>query len=215
MTRFTLILLTALAFVQSASAQEEPAPQRRTRLAIELGYYSPARESFRLNYEQSLFAGSASVPVSLGLELDRPLSAQTDLYLAIRRINHRLKSDNDVSLALMPVTLGIHYYIPKDFISLSGWTPYIGAGAEFYWTRFSSTYLATQNDPTPLAEVSTTDNFLGYGVDLGLGIEHPWGEVFSSSFGIDYDVNRLGFSDEGGLGNVGGFLFHARLAISF
>jgi hypothetical protein len=214
MIRSTLLLIAAFSFLQSASSQDEPSEGRRPKVALELGYYSPAKESFRMNYDQSLVFGSVSVPISLGLEFDRPVSAQTDLFLALRRINHQLKSENDITLALMPVTLGIHYYIPKDGIALSGWTPYLTTGLEFHWTRFSTSYLYTQTDPTVLGVVSTSQSYFGYGVMFGVGIDHPWGKLLSSSFGIDYDVNRLGSVDEGGLGNVGGFLFHARLTFT-
>jgi outer membrane protein with beta-barrel domain len=214
MIRPILILLAALASLQIASSQDGVSGRPGTKLGVELGYYSPAKESFRLNYDQSLFFGSAGVPISLGLEFDKSISGQTDLFLAIRRINHQLKSENDITLALMPVTLGIHYYIPKDVLALTGWTPYLATGLEFHWTRFSAITVYTQSDPTPLGLISTTQSYFGYGITFGLGIEHPWNNLLSSSFGIDYDVNRLGSADEGGLGNVGGFLFHARMAFT-
>lgn len=214
MTRLLIALLTIFASLQSAYPQESPAAGRTTRVAIEFGYYSPARESFRKNYDQCFFLGSSGVPIALGVEIDYPLSAHTDLFLSVSRINHQLKSHKAFTLALMPATMGIHYYIPKRFIDLTGWTPFLGTGLEFWWTRFSATYLVTQNDPTPLLEVNSTESYLGYGITFGLGIEHPLGDIFSSSFGVNYDVSRLGSADEGGLGNLGGFLFAARLTVN-
>lgn len=209
------MLVTAiLGLQQIAFPQADRADPRPTAIALELGYYSPARQSFRTNYSQSLFVGSADVPISLGAELDYPISDGTDLYFSFKRINHALKSNRDFSLTLMPATLGVHYYLPKTFIDLGGWTPYFGGGAEFYWSRFSATYLVTQQDPTPLQEISESSNYFGYGITLGVGFEHPLGGRVRSSFAINYDVNRLGFSDEGGLGNVGGLLLSAKIGFT-
>jgi len=213
----TILMVFAgiLGLQQLAFSQEETPERRKMAIALELGYYSPARQSFRTNYSQSLFFGSSEGPISLGIEFDYPIAQAADLYVSFKRINHALKSDRDISLALMPATLGVHYYIPKTFIDFGNWTPYFGGGAEFYWSRFSATYLVTDySGPAPLDEISEAANYFGYGIALGLGIERPLGGAFTISFAANYDVNRLGFSDEGGLGNVGGFLLTAKFGIT-
>ena len=211
-----LILFTAIFGLQElAFGQDEPLERRNSAIALELGYYSPARQSFRTNYSQSLFFGSSEVPISLGIEFDYPIARAADIYVSFKRINHALKSDRDISLTLMPATLGVHYYIPRTFIDLGSWTPYFRSGAEFYWSRFSATYILTDNSgPAPIGEISEAVNYFGYGITLGLGIERPLGGAFTISFAVNYDVNQLGFGDEGGLGNVGGLLLSAKLGIT-
>src|SRR5262245_37096420 len=92
MIRSVFLLIVSLAMAQSVFPQDESSWERRTQLALELGYFSPGKETFRNNYDQRLVFGSASIPVSVGLEIDEPFFSDLDLTLNVRRINHKLKS---------------------------------------------------------------------------------------------------------------------------
>ncbi len=215
MLRSFLLLIASALTVQAALAQDEPAWERRTQVSLELGYFSPSKETFRNNYDQRLVFGSASFPLAVGIEVDRPLYQDLDFTLNIRRINHRLKSSDDFSLALMPATLGIRYLPLGGGPGRPSWNPFFGAGVEFCWARFGATYIVTEQTPDPIAIASESQNYFGYGFNISLGVDHPLGDLLSWSIGAGYDINHLGSSTDGGLGNVGGFLFSTKLCFNF
>src|ERR1041384_671297 len=196
MVRAFLLIVAAAAAVQTVFPQDDASWERRTQVALELGYFSPAKETFRNNYDQRLVFGSVSAPIAVGIEIDKPVFRDMDVTLNVRRINHRLKSNDEFSLALMPATLGIRYVVPTGAQGRASWKPYFGAGAEFYWARFGATYLVTQQTPDPVGIASESQNYFGYGLSLGVGVDHPLGDVISWSVGVNYDINRLGSSTD-------------------
>src|ERR1041384_5901692 len=119
--------------------QDDASWERRTQVALELGYFSPAKETFRNNYDQRLVFGSVSAPIAVGIEIDKPVFRDMDVTLNVRRINHRLKSNDEFSFALMPATLGRRYVVVTGAQGRASWKPDFGARAEFYWARFGRT----------------------------------------------------------------------------
>lgn len=173
------------------------------------------KESFRDNYDQSLFVSNAHVPLSLALGIEYPLSPTTGLMFSFERKNYRLASSDEISLAVMPALAGVQYRFSKEQIDLGGFFPYIGVRAGWYWALFSAKLLVTtQNGPDLVAILDESKSYFGYGALFNVGLDHPLGERTTLGFDVQYDVNTLGSVDDGGLGNLGGFLFGLKFAIA-
>ena len=177
---------------------------------MEVSHFSPAKESFRRNYSQDLVFGTADIPVAMGFEAGFSPTGNTEIFLNFRRINHHLQLNKDIGFTLMPATLGIRYYLDE----LGSLRPYFGSGFEFSWARFSSQYVVTGvNGPDPLGIIDETNNYFGYGLNLHIGLDLPVGNSTSLGIAANYNVNKLGSVEDGGLGDAGGYLFVGRMSV--
>ena len=152
-------------------------------ISLETGYSFPMKESFRNNYDQSLFVTRAHVPLSLALGIGYALSPSTDITLSFERKNYHLETSDDISLAVMPALGGLQYRFSKDQIDLGEFSPYVGVSAGAYWAVFSAELLITQDDPTILEVRNETKNYFGYGAQVAVGVDDPLNEHFA--FGAD------------------------------
>ena len=105
--------------------------------------------------------------------------------------------------------------MPKKVVDFGSWSPYLGSEFEIGWTRFAATYLRTSDiDPTPLGVVKASDVYFGYGIGALAGLETALGSSTAIDFQLAYDVSFYGRPEEGGLGDVGGLMITARIAVT-
>jgi outer membrane protein W len=206
MRQFLLLALTIIT-TRICLAQESIDVDRGMHIALETGYSIPAKESFRSNYDQSLFVTNVHAPFSMALEIGYPLSETVDAILTLERKNYHLASTDDISIAVMPALIGLQYHFSKDQINFGKFSPYAGLCAGWYWARFSAQLPVTQQDPTILELRDESMSYFGFGTQINIGVDDPLSDHVSLGLDVRYDINSLGSVDEGGLGNLGGFLF--------
>jgi len=206
MRPFLFLALTVIT-VRICLSQESTTADRAMHIALETGYSIPAKESFRANYDQSVFVTNVHAPFSMALEIGYPLSPSVDGIVTLERKNYHLASTDDISIAVMPALIGLQYRFSKDQINFGKFSPYAGLCAGWYWARFSTPLLVTQQDPTILEIRDESTNYFGFGTQINIGVDDPLSDHVSLGLDVRYDINSLGSVDDGGLGNLGGFLF--------
>jgi len=206
-------VVIALLIILGATSSLMSQPQY-TSLYVESGYFIPSKESFRGNYDQALFIGTADIPLSFGIGIQYFVSRSSCLYLDLRIIKNLLASNEDISLTITPIVFGLYYYLPTKIINLGKFKPYSGIGVGFCRAEFNTKYLVTdESSPEPIGVAEGTQEYLGPNLKLTLGIGYQLGSTTSLGIALNYDINHTGTADEGGLGNVGGLLSTVKFTI--
>lgn len=183
---------------------------------VESGYFIPSKESFRGNYDQALFIGTAHIPLSFGIGIQYFVARSSCLYLDLRIVKNLLASDEDISLIITPIVFGLYYYLPTKIINLGKLKPYSGIGVGFCRAEFNTKYIDRITDESsadPEGATWETQEYFGPNVKLTLGIDYQLGSTTLLGIVLNYDINKIGAADEGGLGNVGGLLSAVKFTI--
>jgi hypothetical protein len=200
--RLFITLITVGSLFSGLQAQSN----LKNNLYIKFGYFTPAKESYRTNYDQSFFISDNKFPLSFGVGISIPYSDKFFFNFEINKIQNGLTSSDKFHLNQIPLSIGGKYYLSSLFYG-SLIKPYIGASFNFYWSYFSSWYIKVDENGGELGVADETDHYFGYGIAFHLGTPIFRSNRFYSGFEITYDLNHHGVVQKGGLGNIGGFLF--------
>ncbi len=220
--KFTSFLLLIFIVASTTIAQESAIPseylsgeQKEVFVTLESGYFIPAKESFRKNYDQSLFVGTENIPVSLGVDIAIRVEPRGLVFLNLKRVNNTLASSKDFQLAVIPAIVGYRYQLIPPWRSLGTWSMVGGVGVGFYWAQFRAEYSVTQNDPTPLRTETETEDYFGFGGQVHAGLEKMLGPSMILGLTAAYDITYVGEAEKGKLGNIGGYFFSIKIGSQF
>ncbi|MGH7595581.1 MAG: hypothetical protein ACREOI_04475 [bacterium] len=206
-----LLIITANGVSQGLTPDNEKA-----EIYLETGYFTPAKKSFRKNYNQALFISKINLPLSAGIGFRYFMTENTCLHLSVKRINSLLESNEDISLAVMPVAIGVQYYFLRDFFGSKNSKLYFGSDVGFYWARFSAELIQTSEfDPAPIGTIKEARNYYGIGFIVRAGLDHTLSHSLLLGLSLSYDSNHLGRIEDGGVGNLGGLLLTGKFALRF
>ena len=214
--KIVIILLISLGAINPVLSQSQEGYTKKYAFYVETGYFIPSKESFRTNYDQGLFLGTVNIPVSLGIGMQYFISRSKCLYFDFRRVKNLLVSSEDVSITIMPMVVGLYYYPLEENHAPNDFKPYCGIGLGLCWTQFSTEYYITDEaSPERLGTKEESQHYFGPNLKLTLGMDYQCGNATSFGIALNYDVNHEGAKNEGGLGNVGGFLISAKFTFFF
>ncbi|MCI0694283.1 hypothetical protein L0337_20030 [candidate division KSB1 bacterium] len=209
-------ILLLLSITENGVSQGLTLDNEKAEIYLETGYFTPAKKSFRKNYDQALFISKINIPLSAGIGFRYFMTENACLHLSVKRINSILESNEDVTLAVMPVAVGVQYYLLRNFFGSKNSGLYFGSDIGFYWARFSADLIQTSEfDPTPIGLIKEARNYYGIGVAVRAGLDHMLSHSLLLGLSLSYDSNHLGRIEEGGVGNLGGLLVTGKFALRF
>ncbi len=204
MKKTIILLLFLLCIPFNIYSQNENINKPALSFFIKTGYYIPAKESFRKNYDQYIAFGKIEFPMSLHVGTNYNLFSNTFFTLELSRIQNYLESNNFISISIMPAHLGLKYYF--DNLSYLNINPYIGFSLGYYWAYFSIEKFPWNDQGMILGELDESQNYFGLGAKLSVGIDYKISNGSSLGLNFDYDYCKVGELNKGGLGNIGGLL---------
>jgi len=182
-----------------------------------ISYIVPQKKFMRSNYDNAFSIINVDFP-PVGVELGvlYRLSTSVDLMLDVGARRHILKAKDGLqhagNLRIFPAAIVAR----RVWRFESGENPYAAIGSAVYWSRFSTNLIITgELDPTPLGEYGVVKNYFGIGAIGEAGLLERLSEKLYLDLGIRYDFTRLGDSQDGGLGNIGGVQFKLKTIYYF
>ncbi len=175
------------------------------KIGLEVGHFSPEKESFKENYNQAIYG----IPFSaIGIVGHYLYSKNVNLAFEIHLIHNSLGSTNKVKFDMLPIHFGVkYYYFERNFQPLSV-KLFVEGKIGYYLNVFSvEGFLFIDNNGAEYGHQSMAQIYQGMGMKTSVGLETPLLQTLDVGIKFDYDYIKIGKIEEGGLGNIGGFIF--------
>jgi len=180
-------------------------PTSKFKIGLEIGHFSPKKESFKENYDQAIYG----IPFSaIGIVGHYLYSKNVNLALEIHLIHNSLASTNKVKFDILPIHFGVKYYLVNRISQLLNVKLFIEGKIGYYLNVFSvEGFLFIDNSGHEYGHQDMAQLYQGMGIKTSVGIESPFLQTLDVGIKLDYDYVEIGKIKEGGLGNTGGFIF--------
>lgn len=202
-----IIFLSTYTFSQNGNLNH------KIQLNTKLGYEVPFKETFKKNYNQKLFVGSAGIPLSISLGAQYNLSNQLSLFFEAGRSNYQLESSEEISLKIYPIVFGINYNFPDGLLGNKKISPYIGTGVNFQLAVFNTIFAQTDDSGNILEILKESKTYSGFGINFNLGIDYQLGNSLILGGIVSINPSNVGDTETGGLGNIGRINFLGKLGV--
>jgi hypothetical protein len=207
MKNIVIVLLFTLSSVNGQSVSS-------THLYLKSGYFIPAKESFRENYDQNFFISDLNFPASLGFGLSilHPHHEGFFYNFEIQKIQNQLMSNKEIHFNQIPFSLGGKWFSKSNWINDVNF--YAGTNFILCWSYFTGSYSITDDQGIEFGPREDVDHFFGYGIGINGGFLFDISDNKFIGLDLNYDFIQNGIAEEGGLGNIGGVHISISLGVS-
>ncbi len=199
---FLVLLIPTLLNSQNIN---NPTPTSKFKIGLEIGHFSPKKESFKENYDQAFYG----IPFSaIGIVGHYLYSKNVNFALEIHLIHNSLASTNKVKFDILPIHFGIKYYFVDKIPNLLNMKLFVEGKVGYYLNVFSvKGFLFIDNSGNEYGQQDMAQLYHGMGVKTSVGLEFPFLQTLDVGIKLDYDYVKMEEIEKGGLGNTGGFIF--------
>ena len=210
MIRLSIVILCAVACVGTspARAQESLYRTRQLSAGAELFTFVPSGSAFRTNYAQSLFVGSARIPIGLSLFGRYQYSPRVAITVGIGWSKALADENNNIAWSITSLTFGALYCLPRSIITLPNSMLSGGISLGIYPASFSATF------PSVNGMITDKQSRLGYGLRCSAMVDHRVTRAMTAGVALHFDINTFGDTDRGGWGNLGGLSVALRWSVT-